>query len=46
LGIDSNGHGHKPNSLNYLNNIKTVDDGIKDIVNLFESHFGDGKYVF
>jgi phosphatidylinositol glycan class N len=43
LGIDSNGHGHKPYSQQYLDNIRIVDDGVREIFNLFEEHFGDKK---
>jgi phosphatidylinositol glycan class N len=39
LGLDTNGHGHKPQSEQYLANIQTVDDGVRDIVELFERHF-------
>lgn len=48
LGIDSNGHGHKPHSEQYLNNIQIVDEGIQQMVQLFESRFKDNRtsYLF
>jgi len=44
LGLDTNGHGHKPNSKKYLENIKIVDKGIERIVNLFENYFNDKRF--
>uniref|UniRef100_A0A914LH62 GPI ethanolamine phosphate transferase 1 n=1 Tax=Meloidogyne incognita TaxID=6306 RepID=A0A914LH62_MELIC len=44
LGLDTNGHGHKPNSKKYLENIKIVDKGIERIVNLFENYFKDKRF--
>ncbi|CAK5113690.1 unnamed protein product [Meloidogyne enterolobii] len=44
LGLDTNGHGHKPNSKKYLENIKIVDRGIERIVNLFENYFNDKRF--
>ncbi|KAJ2376851.1 Glycosyl phosphatidyl inositol anchor synthesis [Coemansia sp. RSA 2607] len=49
LGIDTNGHGFKPYSPEYLNNIRYVDRGVKHLVELFEGFYGnDGQtaYVF
>ncbi|KAJ2158759.1 Glycosyl phosphatidyl inositol anchor synthesis [Coemansia sp. RSA 552] len=49
LGIDTNGHGFKPYSDEYLGNIRTVDRGIQHLVDRFESYYGsDGQtaYVF
>ncbi|KAG5268150.1 hypothetical protein AALO_G00208790 [Alosa alosa] len=49
LGIDTNGHAHRPMSREYLENIMLVDDGISEIVSLMEDFFGnDGQtaYVF
>lgn len=39
LGLDTNGHSHKPFSLEYLNNIATVDDGIQEVVGLLEEFY-------
>ncbi|KAJ1963212.1 Glycosyl phosphatidyl inositol anchor synthesis [Dipsacomyces acuminosporus] len=49
LGIDTNGHGFKPYSEEYLGNIRYIDRGIKRLVEQFESYYGnDGQtaYVF
>ncbi|KAJ3107774.1 Glycosyl phosphatidyl inositol anchor synthesis [Phlyctochytrium bullatum] len=49
LGLDTNGHAHRPYSKEYLDNIALVDRGIKAFVEKFESYFdNDGKtaYVF
>lgn len=46
-GIDVNGHGYRPNSQEYLNNIRSVDTGIKQMVDLFESFYkNDGKTAY
>uniref|UniRef100_A0A8C5K6Z4 GPI ethanolamine phosphate transferase 1 n=1 Tax=Jaculus jaculus TaxID=51337 RepID=A0A8C5K6Z4_JACJA len=47
LGIDTNGHAHRPSSREYKDNIKKVDDGVKEIVSLFNQFYGnDGKTAF
>nr|XP_036874832.1 GPI ethanolamine phosphate transferase 1 [Manis javanica] len=47
LGIDTNGHAHRPSSREYKDNIKIVDDGIKEIVSMFKHFYGnDGKTAF
>ncbi|XP_025066807.1 GPI ethanolamine phosphate transferase 1 isoform X4 [Alligator sinensis] len=47
LGIDTNGHAHRPNSREYKDNIRKVDEGIKEIVSLLEDFYGnDGKTAF
>ncbi|XP_045881620.1 GPI ethanolamine phosphate transferase 1 isoform X2 [Meles meles] len=47
LGIDTNGHAHRPTSREYKDNIKVVDDGIKEIVSMLEHFYGnDGKTAF
>ncbi|KAF7633921.1 Sulfatase domain-containing protein [Meloidogyne graminicola] len=46
LGLDTNGHGNKPNSEQYLENIRIVDKGIERIVNLFENYFNDKRTVY
>lgn len=47
LGIDTNGHAHRPNSREYKNNIRKVDEGIKEIVLMLEDFYGnDGKTAF
>ncbi|XP_047423916.1 GPI ethanolamine phosphate transferase 1 [Mugil cephalus] len=49
LGIDTNGHAHRPMSQEYLDNIALVDSGVAEIVSVIEAFFGhDGRtsYVF
>ncbi|XP_053840012.1 GPI ethanolamine phosphate transferase 1 [Vidua macroura] len=47
LGIDTNGHAHRPNSREYQENIKQVDEGVKEIASLIDSFYGnDGKTAF
>ncbi|NXP44860.1 PIGN transferase, partial [Heliornis fulica] len=47
LGIDTNGHAHRPNSREYKENIKKVDEGIKEIVSVIDNFYGnDGKTAF
>ncbi|XP_025742517.1 GPI ethanolamine phosphate transferase 1 isoform X3 [Callorhinus ursinus] len=46
-GIDTNGHAHRPTSREYKDNVKVVDDGIKEIVSMLEHFYGnDGKTAF
>ncbi|XP_056290484.1 GPI ethanolamine phosphate transferase 1 [Pseudoliparis swirei] len=49
LGIDTNGHAHRPMSQEYLENIGLVDTGVAELVSMVEDFFGhDGRtaYVF
>ncbi|KAI7897008.1 Phosphatidylinositolglycan class N-domain-containing protein [Mucor mucedo] len=49
LGLDTNGHGFRPMSEEYLNNIKLVDEGVKEMVALIEDFYqNDGRtsYIF
>ncbi|GFS09266.1 GPI ethanolamine phosphate transferase 1, partial [Elysia marginata] len=47
LGIDTHGHANKPHSKEYLNNIRVVDKGIKEIVELVNDFYeNDGQTVF
>ncbi|CAG8728691.1 14084_t:CDS:2, partial [Racocetra fulgida] len=49
LGLDSNGHAHGPHSKEYLNNIKVVDDGIYETIQLLDKFYGNDKktaYIF
>ncbi|KAG6924670.1 phosphatidylinositol glycan anchor biosynthesis class N, partial [Chelydra serpentina] len=47
LGIDTNGHAHRPNSREYKDNIRKVDEGINNIVSELEDFYGnDGKTAF
>ncbi|KAI8339508.1 Phosphatidylinositolglycan class N-domain-containing protein [Chlamydoabsidia padenii] len=49
LGLDTNGHAHRPYSKEYYDNIGLVDRGVEEMVNVIESFYGfDGKtsYIF
>lgn len=46
LGLDTNGHGHRPYSKEYLSNIQVVDQGVKDVTKLMEDFYNDGKTAF
>ncbi|XP_076186517.1 GPI ethanolamine phosphate transferase 1 isoform X2 [Aptenodytes patagonicus] len=47
LGIDTNGHAHRPNSREYKENIKKVDKGVKEIASMIDNFYGnDGKTAF
>ncbi|RLN98558.1 hypothetical protein BBJ28_00009213, partial [Nothophytophthora sp. Chile5] len=49
LGIDSNGHAHRPNSNDYLNNIKLVDELVEKTYRLIEEFYDYDErtaYVF
>jgi phosphatidylinositol glycan class N len=49
LGLDTNGHAHRPYSPEYLHNIRVVDDGIKALVGKLEAFYGNDEktaYVF
>lgn len=46
LGLDTNGHAYRPYSKEYLHNIKVVDQGVKEITELVEDFYSDGKTAF
>uniref|UniRef100_A0A670ZUX1 GPI ethanolamine phosphate transferase 1 n=1 Tax=Pseudonaja textilis TaxID=8673 RepID=A0A670ZUX1_PSETE len=47
LGLDTNGHAHRPHSREYKNNIRKVDEGIQEIVSVVEGFYGnDGNTAF
>lgn len=48
LGLDTNGHSHRPTSNEVISNVKLVDREIQRVVSLIDSYFNDGKtaYVF
>ena len=48
LGIDTNGHAHRPNSVEVIENLRLVDIGIKTMVDMINTYYGDDKtaYVF
>ncbi|KAK3086188.1 hypothetical protein FSP39_014966 [Pinctada imbricata] len=39
LGLDTNGHSHKPFSEDYMENIRTVDKGIENLVKLMDEFY-------
>ncbi|CAJ0595509.1 unnamed protein product [Cylicocyclus nassatus] len=41
LGLDTNGHGNKPYSKEYVENIGIVDRGIESTQRVFDDYFGD-----
>ncbi|KAH8659058.1 GPI ethanolamine phosphate transferase-like protein [Tricladium varicosporioides] len=46
LGLDTNGHGHRPYSKEYLNNIKIVDEGVKEVTKIMDDFYNDDKSAF
>uniref|UniRef100_A0A4W2GI52 GPI ethanolamine phosphate transferase 1 n=1 Tax=Bos indicus x Bos taurus TaxID=30522 RepID=A0A4W2GI52_BOBOX len=47
LGIDTNGHAHRPSSREYSDNIKLVDKELKEIESTVKDFYGnDGKTAF
>ena len=46
LGLDTTGHAYRPYSKEYLQNIKVVDQGVKEMTKLIEDFYGDGKTAF
>ena len=46
LGLDTNGHAYRPYSKEYLHNIKIVDEGVKEVSEVIEKFYNDGKTAF
>jgi phosphatidylinositol glycan class N len=46
LGLDTTGHGFRPYSKEYLNNIKVVDNGVREITELINDFYGDNRTAF
>lgn len=48
LGLDSNGHAHRPHAPEYYQNMALVDKGVRAIHSLFEDYFKDNgtAYIF
>ncbi|KAI1856742.1 hypothetical protein JX265_011383 [Neoarthrinium moseri] len=46
LGLDTTGHSYRPYSKEYLNNIKVVDQGVKEITELIKKFYGDDRTAF
>ncbi|GAM88281.1 hypothetical protein ANO11243_063140 [Dothideomycetidae sp. 11243] len=46
LGLDTSGHSYRPYSKEYRHNLKVVDKGVEEIVDLVNSYFGDDQTAF
>ena len=46
LGIDTNGHAHRPRSKEVMDNLKFVDSNIEEISKMIADYYGDDKTVF
>ncbi|KAI0132757.1 Phosphatidylinositolglycan class N-domain-containing protein [Xylariales sp. AK1849] len=46
LGLDTTGHSYRPYSKEYLNNIKVVDQGVKEVSELINKFYGDDRTAF
>ena len=46
LGIDTNGHAHRPTSREVIDNLKFVDSGVQEISQLINAYYGDDKTSF
>ncbi|CAK7232526.1 Glycosyl phosphatidyl inositol anchor synthesis [Sporothrix curviconia] len=46
LGLDTAGHGFRPYSKEYLNNVKVVDQGVKEITELINDFYNDDRTAF
>ncbi|KAF4125306.1 GPI ethanolamine phosphate transferase 1 [Geosmithia morbida] len=48
LGLDTTGHAKRPYSPEYLDNIRIVDQGVKEVTELIDNFYKDGRtaYVF
>jgi phosphatidylinositol glycan class N len=46
LGLDTTGHSYRPYSKEYLHNLKVVDQGVKEMTELIDQFYGDGRTAF
>jgi GPI ethanolamine phosphate transferase 1 len=46
LGLDTTGHSYRPYSKEYLNNLKVVDQGVKEVTDLIQRFYGDDRTAF
>ncbi|KAI1170475.1 GPI ethanolamine phosphate transferase 1 [Nemania sp. FL0916] len=46
LGLDTTGHSYRPYSMEYLNNIKVVDEGVKEITSIIQKFYADDRTAF
>ncbi|KAH9887139.1 Phosphatidylinositolglycan class N-domain-containing protein [Xylariomycetidae sp. FL2044] len=46
LGLDTTGHSYRPYSKEYLNNLKVVDQGVKEMTEMIQKFYGDDRTAF
>ena len=46
LGLDTTGHSYRPYSMEYLHNLKIVDEGVREITALIENFYADDRTAF
>ncbi|TGJ80398.1 hypothetical protein E0Z10_g8362 [Xylaria hypoxylon] len=46
LGLDTTGHSYRPYSKEYLNNIKVVDEGVKEMTSIIQKFYADDRTAF
>ncbi|KAI1425280.1 GPI ethanolamine phosphate transferase 1 [Xylaria sp. FL1777] len=46
LGLDTTGHSYRPYSKEYLNNIKVVDEGVKEVTSVIRKFYADDRTAF
>lgn len=46
LGLDTNGHAHRPHSPEYVDNIRYVDKHIEELTSLFQEYYKDDRTAF
>ncbi|UNI22085.1 Glycosyl phosphatidyl inositol anchor synthesis [Purpureocillium takamizusanense] len=46
LGLDTSGHSYRPYSKEYLNNVKVVDQGVKEVTELIQKFYADDRTAF
>ncbi|XP_043199492.1 GPI ethanolamine phosphate transferase 1-like [Amphibalanus amphitrite] len=46
LGLDTTGHGHKPQSSQYADNIRFVDAGLEKLIGEIDKYFNDSRTLF
>ncbi|GAW10930.1 hypothetical protein ANO14919_002680 [Xylariales sp. No.14919] len=46
LGLDTTGHSYRPYSKEYLNNIKVVDEGVKEVTSIIQKFYADDRTAF
>lgn len=46
LGLDTAGHSYRPYSKEYLNNLKVVDDGVREVTSMIQKFYADDRTAF